>query len=225
MTPTNFPVCLKHVLKHEGGYVNHPRDPGGATNQGVIQRTYNSYRRRKRLPIRSVRKITKTEVGEIYKQQYWDKVRGDDLPSGVDNCVFDYAVNSGVGRASKELQRIVKSNVDGVVGLNTLVAVDGHSSARLINTMCDRRMSFLRNLRHWKTFGKGWTRRVKDVRSTSLRMASDMPAPPDVPASEDQSDTSSDPDLAPQPKQGFRRGAPRNSHVNLRKEMTCPYSG
>lgn len=200
MTATNFPESLKHVLKHEGGYVNHPRDPGGATNKGVTQGTYNAYRRRKGRSRQSVKRITQLEISEIYKQQYWDRVRGDDLPSGVDNCVFDYAVNSGVGRASKELQRIVKSKVDGVIGLNTLAAVDGHSPARLINTMCDRRMSFLRNLHLWKTFGKGWTRRVKGVRSTSLRMASDTPAPPDVPATEEPTDT----DPAPkQPKQGL----------------------
>ncbi len=185
MSAANFDRCLKHVLKHEGGYVNHPDDPGGATNRGVTQATYDAYRARKRLGRGSVRRISQQEVREIYKQQYWDRVRGDDLPAGVDNCVFDYAVNSGVVRASKELQHAAGVTADGRIGLLTLSSVDNCDRARLITLVCDRRIAFLQRLRHWKTFGRGWTRRVSGVRSVSLAMAKDAPVPPEAPSSDE----------------------------------------
>jgi lysozyme family protein len=165
---SRFNQVQPRVLRHEGGYVNHPRDPGGATNKGVTQRTYNAFRRRIGEPRRSVREITPQEVDQIYREQYWDVVKADQLPDGVDYVVYDQAVNSGPARSAKWLQRAVGVTPDGVIGHITLDAVSKHEPVTLINRMCDDRMAFLRRLRHWGTFGRGWTRRVADVRRHAL---------------------------------------------------------
>ena len=167
---TNFDKCLALVLIHEGGFVNHPADPGGKTNRGVTQAVYDAYRKTRGRGQQSVKFITDDEVKAIYKFQYWDRVQGDLLPRGLDYAVFDFAVNSGVGRASKYLQAVLGVAQDGVIGAKTLAAVQSPYNA--INALCDRRMSFLRNLKTFLTFGKGWTRRVQDVRAHALEMAS-----------------------------------------------------
>src|SRR5690349_1648581 len=100
----NFDASLAAVLHHEGGYVNHPRDPGGATNKGVTQKTYDNWRVDHGLPPQSVRLITPAEVMAVYKRRYWDAVKGDSLPAGLDYCLFDLAVNSGPVRAITFLQ-------------------------------------------------------------------------------------------------------------------------
>jgi lysozyme family protein len=156
----NLEVALAWVLAHEGGFVNHPKDPGGATNKGVTQRVYDGYRTRKGLAPRSVRGISAEEVAEIYRAQYWQAVRGDDLPAGLDYAVFDYAVNSGPRRAAMDLQRELGVKVDGVIGQITLAACARADVFDLIVRLCERRMRFLRALKHWPTFGRGWTRRV-----------------------------------------------------------------
>lgn len=180
MAASTFPDALKLVLAHEGGYVNHPKDPGGATNFGVTQRTYNAWRKSQGQPTNDVRKIGPDEVAAIYKRQYWDAVRGDDLPPGLDYAEFDYAVNSGPSKAVKDLQRIVGSRADGIMGANTLAAVLRREPAGIVRELCDRRMAFLKSLKHWPTFKKGWTRRVNDVRAKALAWASEAPPPPDI---------------------------------------------
>jgi len=166
---SNFEEALKLVLVHEGGFVNHPRDPGGATNRGVTQAVYDAYRKTRGRPVQSVKFITDDEVRAIYKFQYWDRVQGDFLPRGLDYAVFDFAVNSGVGRASKYLQAVLGVAQDGVIGAKTLAAIS--DPIRTINALCDRRISFLRNLGTFAVFGRGWTRRVQDVRKHALEMA------------------------------------------------------
>lgn len=165
----NFEKSLDLVLLHEGGYVNHPRDPGGATNRGVTQAVYDGYRKTRGLPIQSVRMITEEEVRAIYRFQYWDRVHGDLLPTGLDYAVFDFAVNSGVSRAAKYLQAVLGVAQDGVIGARTLGAIK--SPTNTIISLCARRMGFLRNLKTFLTFGKGWTRRVTDVQKHALDMA------------------------------------------------------
>lgn len=163
----SFEPALKRVLVHEGGFVNDPDDPGGPTNRGVTQRVYDGYRRRKGLQLRSVRAITADEVGEIYKRQYWDTVRGDDLPAGLDYAVFDFAVNSGVQRASKHLQRVLKVKIDGIIGERTIAAAEDREIVQLVEEYVQSRMTFLRSITKgggWKKFGKGWTRRVMGER-------------------------------------------------------------
>lgn len=178
----NLAPALKHVLVHEGLYSDHPSDPGGATMKGVTQAVYDDYRQRKGLPLRSVRLISNAELQDIYENQYWDTVRGDEMPSGLDYCLFDYAVNSGPGRAAKDLQRALGVKVDGVIGVNTLAMVAKADTAKLIDDVCDRRLAFLKSLKNWKTFGKGWGSRVTGVRTTALAMVGgEVPPKPPKP--------------------------------------------
>lgn len=157
----NFKTCTEWLLVHEGGYVNHPKDPGGATNKGVIQRTYDGYRSRKGLSTQSVRSITMQEVLDIYKSQYWDRIFGDALPSGLDYAMYDYAVNSGPSRAVKDLQKLLGVKVDGVMGNVTLGAIKEKNDIEgLITSLCLKRWNWMKTLKTWSTFGKGWTRRV-----------------------------------------------------------------
>lgn len=172
MTAKNFNAALAKVLVHEGGYVNHPRDPGGETNKGVTKRVYDGYRKGKGLSARSVKHISPQEVAAIYKKQYWDAIQGDQLPSGVDYVVFDGAVNSGPKQSIKWLQRALGVTADGVLGMVTLEAINRTGNHdNLIARICDRRMAFLRALRTWGDFGKGWKRRVDDVEHVGKAMA------------------------------------------------------
>lgn len=181
---TNFAASLKRVLVHEGGYSNHPADPGGATMWGIIQRVYDADRKKRGLKPQAVRKITAGERDAIYRSQYWNAVRADELPIGVDYCVFDGAVNSGPKQSGLWLQRALKSAgvykgpVDGSIGAVTLAAVEAHPSpAKLVEAICDQRLAFLRRLRTWSVFGVGWSRRVSDVRTAAAAMAKSEPAP------------------------------------------------
>ena len=167
----NFDKALAAVLVHEGGYVNHPKDPGGATNKGVTQAVYDDYRARHVLPRQSVKYITEDEVKAIYRHQYWERIKGDQLPAGVDYCVFDFAVNSGVHRASRYLQRAVGVAEDGTLGPVTMAAVAAMGVECLVDALCNARLSFLKGLTTFSTFGRGWTRRVEDVRIKGKAMA------------------------------------------------------
>jgi lysozyme family protein len=167
MAASNFRTSLSLVLAHEGGYVNHPKDPGGATNQGVTQKVYDAYRNYMHLPLQSVKLILDSEVSDIYNKQYWRTIKGDSLPCGIDYCVFDFGVNSGIYRAIKYLQRLcgfTGDDVDGVLGLVTLATVETKVAAMgeevFIAQYCANRLAFLRSLKTFPTFGKGWTRRV-----------------------------------------------------------------
>lgn len=166
---SDFPEILKWVLVHEGGWADHPADPGGQTMKGVTQRVYSAYRERHGLPVRSVREIEDDELVAIYRRQYWDVVRGDDLPAGLDYAVFDFAVNSGPGRAAKFLQALLGVDQDGQIGERTLAALNGTDTATLIVKLCDDRLAWLKRLPTWKTFGRGWTTRVNGVRDGALR--------------------------------------------------------
>lgn len=161
MAADNFEKTTEWLLVHEGGYVNHPRDPGGATNRGVIQRTYDAYRQRMGLPTRSVRHIENKEVWDIYRSQYWNAVQGDELPDGLDYAVYDFAVNSGPRRAVQFLQRILKVKDDGIIGNHTLAAIRMYQDIeQLIIDLCIRRWEWMKTLSTFTTFGRGWTRRV-----------------------------------------------------------------
>lgn len=170
MTTQGFMKSIPLVLAHEGGYVDHPRDPGGATNLGITINTLRAYRGR---PVTKddVKNLTRKEAEAIYRKNYWQPIKGDDLPAGLDYAMFDYAVNSGVSRAVKELQRIVGVKQDGVMGVQTLAAVNARGAQDLINALCTRRLAFLKSLRTWPTFGKGWNRRVLGVRGNAMLMA------------------------------------------------------
>ncbi|MFG1247601.1 glycoside hydrolase family 108 protein [Xanthobacter flavus] len=172
MAAENFTPALAAVLVHEGGYSNHPSDPGGPTMKGVIKRVYDDYRRSKGLPARDVREITDAELQEIYKRRYWDLVRGDRLPAGLDYVVFDGAVNSGPAQATKWLQRALGLPADGVLGPSTLAAVDAIQDVdAIVADVQARRLAMLKSLRTWSVFGNGWGRRVAEVRELGLALA------------------------------------------------------
>lgn len=180
MTMTRFDRAFKLLRVTEGGYVNHPKDPGGATNMGVTQRTFDWYNDLHKRNRRSVRTITETEVRDIYYKQYWLAVKADDLPHGVAYMVFDAAVNSGPSQAVKWLQRAVGAQADGVVGSETISKARGVNDVNgLIENYSDQRLSFMRSLKHWSTFKNGWTRRVLEVRQQAQAWASvsDTPKP------------------------------------------------
>lgn len=167
----NYKFALKQLLIAEGGWSDDPRDPGGATMYGIIQVEYNAWRRLHGLIQQSVRKIAMPEVEEIYALQYASPLHFSELPSGVDYCVFDYGVNSGVSRSAKELQRVVKTTVDGFIGINTLAATRNANAIVVINSICNRRLAFLQSLSTFSAFGKGWTARVARVRNDSFKLA------------------------------------------------------
>lgn len=165
----NFDAALKAILHHEGGFVNHPSDPGGMTNLGVTKKVWEEWVGHE-VDEKAMRALTPEVVGPMYKAKYWDKVKGDDLPEGVDYCVFDAAVNSGPGRAAKWLQSCVGVDPDGGIGPKTLAAVAAFDAAELVDDYTKRRLSFLMDLQHWPTFGKGWGRRVAEVQTVAAYM-------------------------------------------------------
>ncbi len=171
MALSNFHISLLKLLSHEGGYVNDPQDPGGMTNLGVTKKVWEAWVGRT-VSKADMQALTPVAVGPLYKVKYWDKIRGDDLPSGLDYCVFDFAVNSGVGRASKTLQAAVRTTVDGMIGKGTLEAVKQADPVKLIDELCSRRQMFLEGLVTFPRFGHGWTTRVKEVREDARAMAS-----------------------------------------------------
>ena len=174
----NFKPSLAAVLVHEGGYSNHPKDPGGATMKGVTQRVYDAYRRNAGKDQQSVARISDAEIEAIYYQQYWMAVRADNLPAGLDYAVFDYAVNSGPSRAIKHLQEVLGVTADGIMGNVTIAAANAADPRSTIAKLCDRRMRFLQGLGTWDTFGKGWSRRVSELRAKAIDMAEKAPAAP-----------------------------------------------
>lgn len=177
MAAENFEEALRHLLIHEGGYSNHPSDPGGPTNYGITLADYRKYVKRDG-KAEDVRAMAVTQAAAIYRKRYWDAVRGDALPRGVDYCVFDYAVNSGVGRAGKVLRRALKLTAQSSAITGEVVAAATAADATsLIATICDERLAFLQSLKTWDVFGAGWTRRVKEVRAASLTMVGAKPRP------------------------------------------------
>ena len=183
MTAANSARSLKLVGLSEGGYTNNPLDRGNwyrgrliGTNHGISAPVLARWLGR--APAESeMYCLTKTEADEIYKARYWDTVRGDYLSMGLDYAVFDYAVNSGTRRAIKALQRVVGAEPDGLFGGMTMQAIKRHHPKTIINRLMDRRLSYLQRipgLNGWKTFGKGWERRVNRVREDALKMATEL---------------------------------------------------
>ena len=167
---SNFDTSFEMVRAHEGGYVNDPRDPGGATNMGVTQRAWEEYVGH---PVseRSMIALTRDMVKPFYKAKYWDKINGDRLPSGVDHAAFDLAVNSGVSRAARYMQRIAGVPEDGLIGPKSLEAISACPPDEMIDALCSTRIDFLKRLPTWKTFGRGWQTRVTEVERQATKMA------------------------------------------------------
>ena len=168
---SNFEKCLKPLLQDEGGNDDDPHDPGGRTSRGIIQSEYNRYRDRHNQPRRDVWTASDEEVADIYRREYWDALHCDDLPAGVDYAVFDYGVNSGIGRGAKVLQKVIGAHVDGQIGPETIRMVTAMPAAKIINDMMAERLNFLQHLGTWSHFGRGWSRRINHVRNVALKMA------------------------------------------------------
>lgn len=165
----NFDKCLEMLLHHEGGFVNHPKDPGGMTNLGVTKAVYDAWTGKESTEA-EMRALTPADVAPIYRKNYWDKVRGDDLPSGVDWCAFDWAVNSGSKRPAKAIQKAVGAKQDGAIGPMTLQAVADVDPDRIIEAVYHTRQRFYERLSTFETFGNGWTRRNKKTLQAALEM-------------------------------------------------------
>lgn len=176
----NYPKpTLIFTLLFEGGKDDDPRDPGGRTNEGIIQREFSAYLARHGLPDRDVWTMTDGERDDIYST-YWNAVRGDVAPHGVDMVMFDGAVNSGPVQQNKWTQRALKAmglytdTVDGFIGNNTMAGLAALVSAALmiecVKNICAQRTSFLQALRTFATFGKGWMRRVTTLEADSTKL-------------------------------------------------------
>lgn len=166
----NFDKCLYKVLEHEGGWANHPSDPGGATMKGVTIGTFRSFFGADKTP-EDLHNITDKQLKTVYKVGYWDKCKCSKLPTAVDFLVFDAAVNSGVRRSSQWLQRCVGSYADGIIGPNTIDAVSSVADKTLlVEDLCDIRLEFLKSLSNWEYFGGGWSNRVEGNRDFARSM-------------------------------------------------------
>lgn len=163
MVASNFEPVMEGLLKDlEGGYVNHPKDPGGETNHGITKRSY---------PKLNIRTLTWPQAKRIYKVDFWDKVKGDLLPSGVDAVTVDPAINSGPRKAAQWLQAAAGVKVDGLIGIETLQAVRAADPVVIIKGVSARRLGFMRSLTIWSSFGRGWSKRVAKVEAVALSMA------------------------------------------------------
>lgn len=165
----DFAICLAFVLHAEGGFVDNPADPGGATNFGITLRTLEAWRRAP-VTVADVRSLTEVEAAEIYRANYWDAMRCDRLPKGVDLMVFDFGVNAGPRRSILVLQTAAGAAADGVIGPATLAAVGAASPRELIMKLATLRMDFYRSLPTWGTFGSGWSNRVEAAQRKALAM-------------------------------------------------------
>ena len=171
MAASTYDEALRRLLLHEGGYCNHPKDPGGPTNFGITIGDYRKYIK-PGASANDVRAMRLEEAEAIYRAKYWQALRCDELPAGVDDTVFDYGVNSGVGRAGKVLRRVLGKPDDTWVVSDEVIAEVARSDPRaVIAAVNAERIAFLRGLRTWPVFGTGWERRVEDVRYFSLQIA------------------------------------------------------
>jgi lysozyme family protein len=180
MTATNYSDCIDKVLEYEGGYQADPNDKGNwtgcavgagtnkGTNRGISACGY---------PHEDIKGMTEERAREIYRSDFWDAIKGDDLPAGPDLCTFDGSVNSGRTRGVQWLQRAVGVDADGIVGPLTIEAANAADDHTTIDRMCDDRLTFLRSLSTWDLYGKGWTARVGDVRAEAHRMVEEVEPP------------------------------------------------
>jgi len=166
----NWEDAFKMVLSHVGGFVNNPKDPGGMTHLGVTKKVWEEYVGHS-VDENIMRGLTPDMVQPLYKKNYWDRIKGDQLPDGVDYAAYDLAVNSGVGRAAKYLQQIAGVPADGMIGPKSLEAIKACPAEEVVDALCDMRLEFLKRLPTWTTFGKGWERRVVEVKQKASTMA------------------------------------------------------
>jgi lysozyme family protein len=172
MTASSYDGALARLLVHEGGYSNHPSDPGGPTNFGITIFDYRKYVK-PGATAADVRAMTVDEAKAIYRSKYWDAMRCDELQPGVDEAVFDYGVNSGVGRSAKVLRRCLHlPDTTSVIDANVIAAAQNADAPELIVAICAERLRFLQSLHTWPVFGQGWNARVAEVKASALAIVS-----------------------------------------------------
>lgn len=177
MAASSWDRAIDALLTNEGGYVNHPDDPGGPTKWGITLADARRHWKPGAGPD-DIRQMPEAVAREIYRERYWNTLRCDELPAGVDYAIFDYGVNSGVGRAGKVLRRVLGlPDFSSAIDRPVIDAVRSRDPASLIAAVCAERMAFLRGLKTFGVFGRGWTRRVGHVRSTALALASGKGSP------------------------------------------------
>ncbi len=184
MAASIYDEALRRLLAHEGGYSNHPSDPGGPTNFGITLADYRRYIKPDATAA-DLRTMSVDQAKAIYRKRYWDAQRCDELPAGVDYSIFDYGVNSGVGRSGKVLRRVVGLPADTSAVTDQVLAYARVRDPKvLVAAICDERLAFLQSLKTWPVFGRGWGTRVAEVRAVSLALAgkaqgvTPSPAPP-----------------------------------------------
>lgn len=181
MAASSYDESLRRLLAHEGGYTNDAADPGGPTNFGITIYDYRKYVK-PNATAADVRAMKIDDAKAIYRAKYWDAQRCDEMPAGVDYAVFDYGVNSGIGRSGKVLRRCLKlPDSTSVVNDAVIAAARATDAKALIVAICDERLRFLQSLRTWGVFGKGWGARVAEVKAYALHLASGATAPASAP--------------------------------------------
>jgi lysozyme family protein len=165
----NFDDALKAILKHEGGFVNHPKDPGGMTNLGVTKKVWEAWVGHA-VDEKAMRALTPEVVGPMYKKKYWDAVKADEMPDGLDYLMFDFAVNAGPRRAIKTMQKAIGTTPDGAIGPKTMAALKAANQSELVAKFSAEKEAFYRSLPTFGTFGKGWLRRVAEAKTHAETM-------------------------------------------------------
>jgi lysozyme family protein len=165
----NFQECLVKVLKHEGGFVNHPKDPGGMTNLGVTKKVWEEWIGHE-ADEKAMRALTPELVGPMYEMKYWRTSYCEKLPRGLDLLVFTMAVNSGSGRSVKLLQDAIGVVADGVIGPNTMAKINEANVETLIDKFSEARTAFYKGLKTFPVFGSGWLSRTESERLEALQM-------------------------------------------------------
>lgn len=151
---TAFSHALKLILRHEGGYVNDSQDAGGETKYGISKRAY---------PKEDIKALTVERAGQLYKRDYWDKIKGDNLPEPIAVMVFDFAVNAGVRRAVRMMQRLLGVTADGIIGEKTISAAKKCNADDFVTDYASERVNYYMMLKTFKRFGGGWLRRTKET--------------------------------------------------------------
>ncbi|MCZ8186514.1 MAG: acetylmuramidase [Beijerinckiaceae bacterium] len=183
MARSTFDLALAFVLRHEGGFTDHPQDPGGATNLGITLATLSGWRGQP-ASVAELRALTRTEAAAIYRARYWERIAGDDLPAGLDLVVFDAAVNAGPVRASRWVQALLAVPADGRIGPVTVAAARAAGTADLIDAFTARRQAFVESLPTFRTFGRGWSRRIAAAKAAGLALIAPEPSTPRPSATE-----------------------------------------
>lgn len=169
----NFTTCLDFTLREEGGFVDNPADPGGATNLGITLATYRTYTDDPSAGVGQIQDLSQTVAARIYRMEYWNPIRGDALPAGVDLSVFDFGVNAGIYGSARLLQRALGfsgSAVDGCIGPETLGAVAKADPRTVIGSLYTLQSDFYRSLAEFDVFGQGWLNRTVARREAALAM-------------------------------------------------------